>query len=775
MTLHKWRTNCELSSVKNPEFTGTLLGVVWNSKEDVLSVKIPEAPLVTTKRSLASYLCSIFDPLGFLLPFSNQFKMLLQTCWSLKTDWDDTLPDSIQSVITKLLKEASILNDFKLNRWFGFTQDCTNVRLCVFGDASTACYSTCAYIYFDLNGQTHSSLICAKSRIASKSQHTVPRLELMAALITARLANTVQSIFPTDFFQSAEFFSDSQVVLGWIRNHKKTYKPFVMNRLVEIRRLTSIDSWKYVPGELNPADLATRKASIRAWYTNELWWNGPNLCQISLEPANVIDDEQEGIQLQTTSEDNQIVDFERFSNYKRLLNTMRYVLEFSKHPWSENKLQDSENKCIQVVQAECFHDEICKLSRNREINRSSKLAALKPFLDSNNVLRSKGRLQESDQSFSSKHPIILPKSHHFTRLLIRYYHETNVHAGVNTLITILRQQFWIIQCRRICKSVVQQCTVCNRRKFKQCSEEFAPLPPERVQQFSLHPFQFTGLDYLGPIVTLTNHKKLYILLLTCMQTRAIHLECTLSLNLTDLCKALTRFFSRRGVPQQLRSDNARTFKAASQLLSSPRLSWVFNVELAPWTGGCWERLVRSVKTCLRTSLSNFKKDLPDIESLVCYIESVINSRPLTYSTGNDQTVLPLCPNNFIHPCYNADTTCNTNHTHNTILKAMQCNKAIIHKFWKRWQREYITLLNKNPSSKRGSKIEIGDVMVLNEGPIKGTRPLVRVVELLRGRDQKVRAVKILHNNKIKTRPIKLLHSLELPRPEASSPGGNVAE
>jgi len=777
MNLHKWKTNTTLPNIESTESTETILGVKWNPAKDILSIKIPESSVINTKRSLASYLCSIFDPLGFLLPFSNQFKMLLQQCWLIKASWDEALPENICKEISKLLHDAKILQSFSVSRWLGFSEGCTNVHLCVFGDASTSCYSTCAYIYFDIENETRSSFLCAKSRIASKKQHTVPRLELLAALITARLANSIESIFPHDFFSRVMCFSDSQVVLGWIRNKTKTYKPFIMNRLLEIRRLSDTESWHYVPSESNPADLATRKVSVRCWFKNNLWWKGPDVKKVlsATAPATK-DDQQEVTQMQTTtSKLVQLMDFNRFSNYRRLLNTMMYVLKFVNYQWSSNKLQDSENKVIQLVQAECFSEEINRLSQNAPINRSSKLSTLQPFMDEKGILRSKGRLQDSEQSYSIKHPIILPKNHYVTQLLVRHYHDTNIHAGVSTLVTILRQKYWILQCRRVCKTIIHNCITCKKQRLTHCSEEFAPLPPERVRQFSLHPFEFTGLDYLGPIVTLNNHKKLYILLLTCMQTRAIHLECTTSLNLTDLCNALTRFFSRRGVPPQLRSDNAKTFKAASLQLSSPRLLWVFNIEAAPWTGGCWERLVRSVKTCLRTSLLNFKKDYPDIEALVCYCEYVINSRPLTYSTGNDESVLPLCPNNFTHPCYHADTDCNSNQTHHTIIKSMQCNRNIIHNFWKRWQREYITYLNKNPSAKRGPEIKIGDIMVLNEGPIKTTRSLVKVVDLIYSRDNKVRAVKILHNRKIKQRPIKLLHSLELPMLEVASPAGNVTD
>jgi len=95
------------------------------------------------------------------------------------------------------------------------------------------------------------------------------------------------------------------------------------------------------------------------------------------------------------------------------------------------------------------------------------------------------------------------------------------------------------------------------------------------------------------------------------------------------------------------------------------------------------------------------------------------------------------------------------------MQALACNTAIVNQFWLRWKREYVVLLNKNASQTKGQKINKGDIMLLNEGPLKQHNRLVKVVELLPGRDSKVRSVKLLCNKKIITRPIRLLHHLEI--------------
>jgi len=212
--------------------------------------------------------------------------------------------------------------------------------------------------------------------------------------------------------------------------------------------------------------------------------------------------------------------------------------------------------------------EISNLSKQLSISSKSKLSQLQPFLDNSGILRVSGRLSFSDLSFNAKHPTILPKSHAFTNVLLRAIHESNCHAGVSLMCTISRQNFWILQCRRACKQIVDHCIKCRRFKSKPLQQNFDVLPTDRVQSRILKPFDATGVDYLGPIAILDNQTKLYVLLFTCLQIRAVHLELTTSLSTKDFCNAFTRFISRRGTPSIIRSDNAKTFVSAADKLST---------------------------------------------------------------------------------------------------------------------------------------------------------------------------------------------------------------
>ncbi|XP_068245362.1 uncharacterized protein [Palaemon carinicauda] len=203
------------------------------------------------------------------------------------------------------------------------------------------------------------------------------------------------------------------------------------------------------------------------------------------------------------------------------------------------------------------------------------------------LLRIKGRLEYSDLCYESKHPIILPPSH-IVKALVHFQHVLLKHAGVSTLMSTLRNSYWIVRLRRLAKAVCRECASCRRQDSKACRQPVAPLPELRVK--SAPPFTVTGLDYAGPLFCADMPlKKLYILLFTCAAVRSVHLELTDSLSLPDCLLAIRRFTSRRTIPSTFYSDNAKTFASACHVLQQHygplALQWKFIVARGPWWGG----------------------------------------------------------------------------------------------------------------------------------------------------------------------------------------------
>ena len=168
-----------------------------------------------------------------------------------------------------------------------------------FGDASESSYSACVYLRCEHSNNIHCNLIAAKMRVAPMSKQTIPRLELLSSLLASRLTESVKKALENvKRIDSVTYWSDSTVVLSWIRNSNKEYEQFVENRLREIRKLAPSELWKYVPTKQNPADIASRGTTATPLVESKLWWNGPAFLVKSIEqwpsqPGHYQDDDSE--------------------------------------------------------------------------------------------------------------------------------------------------------------------------------------------------------------------------------------------------------------------------------------------------------------------------------------------------------------------------------------------------------------------------------------------------------------------------------------------------
>ena len=146
-----------------------------------------------------------------------------------------------------------------------------------FGDGSSVAFAAAVYLRTELkSGEIDTNFIANKARLAPLKGETVPRLELMSALILSRLiitlANALRSIVKVD---DTYCWQDSQITLWWIYGITKEFKQFVQNRLVEIRKLADFRKWRYCPPKENPSDILTRGMKRSSHMKNSKWWKGP--------------------------------------------------------------------------------------------------------------------------------------------------------------------------------------------------------------------------------------------------------------------------------------------------------------------------------------------------------------------------------------------------------------------------------------------------------------------------------------------------------------------
>ena len=285
------------------------------------------------------------------------------------------------------------------------------------------------------------------------------------------------------------------------------------------------------------------------------------------------------------------------------------------------------------------------------------------YEDSSGVLRCKGRIANADVPHETKFPALLPKNHYLSTLLVRDAHERVHHNRVEATLAQLRTRFWIVKGRQFVKRTLASCTVCRRYEGK--SYRVPPqsdLPEFRLSQKPA--FTYVGVDYAGPLYIKVSGQsalqKVYVLLFTCCSVRAVHLELATDLSVDVFIRCLRRFAARRGLPELIISDNAKTFKAADKILSklfsyprvkkflaSKKIDRRFNVDRAPWWGGFFERLIQNTKRCLRKTLRNAKLNYDELHTVLVEVEGTLNSRPLTYVSSDDPEE-PLTPSHLMY-------------------------------------------------------------------------------------------------------------------------------
>ena len=230
-------------------------------------------------KSFLSKIATLFHPLGLLCPFIMKAKVLMQEIWTSGTDWDEPLETHIHDQASKWFAESTHLPNIKIPRCLREISDEVEVekKLHVFVDASQKAYAAVVYqrsVY--QNGNISVAFVASKSKVAPLNAVSIPRLELMGAMLGLSLALSVGQGIDVGI-SDMKFWSDSMNVLYWIKKPSRSFKPFVANRVGELHDKTNPNQWRYINTFQNPADIGTRGASLDELERSELWWNGQNL------------------------------------------------------------------------------------------------------------------------------------------------------------------------------------------------------------------------------------------------------------------------------------------------------------------------------------------------------------------------------------------------------------------------------------------------------------------------------------------------------------------
>jgi len=764
MSIHKEKGNLDKGIT-------SVLGLSWQTDIDsfIFNIKVP---IINTKREFVSFIGSLYDPLGFLSPWTISLKILCQDVWRSNIDWDKNLPDQFIKSLSQLHHRFNQIDTIKVPRGF-FIESASIIDLIGYCDASNR--AICCVFYIVVNNVSH--LLIAKTRLLPINGLTIPRAELTAAFYLTKLLKTIKHELSVVKFNSIRLFSDSQVTLSWIKSPLSHKDVFVRNRVQSIKGLSSDKQWHFVPSENNPADCGTKfKTNFNAAAVTFWLSGGDHSLPIEAhhdESAKELEEECVTVLSSSTKKGSfplmpsDLIDIGRFSKLSRCLRSICFVIRFCKRRNDElelsvEELERAKSIVIQQDQNQWFPEERSALLAGDPVHKSSKIFNLDPFIDNNGTMRSRSRLSDSNLSYNQRFPTILHSQSHLLLLILQDLHTDHYHAGLNFMLCEARKSYIFCKMRATIKRFINQCLKCRRYKLKPSSKPFAPLPPDRIND-SARPFLNIGIDYFGPIVIPSRTNKLYVLLICCLQSRALHLELTESMSLDDFLKAMIRFQSRRGVPLLIRSDNARTFLSASKILEQKHnLTWKFSTPRAPWTGGVWERLVRVVKDCLKFAIRGKMVSFVDLETSLCKIESIVNQRPLTYVNTIDDQVAPLTPLMGLIPSANLATSPSEEaFDRKALLNCFDRNSALVRKFWQRWKNEYLSFLARGCPVNNTKNLSPGDVVLLGENAKREYWPLAKVLECFTGRDGNIRSVVLKCQGKVMRRPTKLCYNLEI--------------
>ncbi|XP_062703686.1 uncharacterized protein LOC134286128 [Aedes albopictus] len=438
--------NCDKST-----YTERVLGMSWNTEADVFVFAAVlhddlqpylKGEKLPTKRILLRIVMSCFDPLGLWALFTVFGKIIIQDLWRNGCSWDEVVDDDSAKKWFKWIELLLRVQAMRIPRCYfpdANPDDYQDLELHVFADASEEAYGCVAYLRVLVNGQPRVALVSAKSKVAPLQYTSIPRMELLAAVLGARLAAAVKANHSVKV-KSVMFYIDSATVLSWINSDHRKYKQFVAYRIGDILSLTNPHEWSWIPTKNNIADVLTKWGKHGPPIESDgEWVRGPEILHRPKEewsqralPAAGVKEELRAYHLfHEVSFPQSLVDTTRFSRHTVLVRSIACIFRFisncrkkvkglpietlhatpklersligallsNKIPFKREEYRLAENYMWRMAQQEGFADESKTLLKNKElpqskwhlIERSSPLYKLAPFLDEEGVIRMEGR------------------------------------------------------------------------------------------------------------------------------------------------------------------------------------------------------------------------------------------------------------------------------------------------------------------------------------------------------------------------------------------------
>jgi len=786
-----------------------------------------------TKRAVLKTTASTFDPLGLLSPIIMYPRTLIQQLWAEKIGWDDHIGRQLEvkweECLANILKVAIIT----FPRWI-FDDGLNSMELHVFCDASESAYAATVYSrVFSRGGRILTNLVMSKARVAPLKNETVARLELVACVIGTRLLHAINLAYkvPQD---RVFYYTDSRNALCWINTPSSKAKTYVFNRTAEIQRTTKSTQWSHVRTDLNPADIATRYVTTEDLAENKLWFEGPPFLRdpdykFKHYENNVKDLTKEG-ELELKPATNSMIppsdfyshdeiDFDRcFAEFSRkasdkevekeprrtknsfwfkIINKisvgrlyngfLRFRLGLKalfRRIHKKKKMKPIElhrlvyNFLYRLSQRNSFPDELRRLEKGQSLASGNPLAKMNPYLDSAGVLRSNSRLDSLDYlPEETRRPVILLSSDPITRLIVSEVHWDFEHAvSRSSVLATLHKKYYILGLSRLVKALSSDCIECRRIRAQPMDQIMAPLQNLGMPQRS---FAETGLDFAGPFEIVQGRGKVrahqFVLLFTCLQTRAVHFEPTRDQTTDSVLNAITRFCAIRGRPRRLVSDNQTSFKSTSKELQAFQshfethqqeiegilnrfgdpIEWSFITPRSPHHGGAWEIMVQAMKRAMLALSKGQSMNADTFDTYLCLAMNMLNNRPLSKHPSQDNPHY-LTPNDFVVGRQDSSLVPGVeNIPHSKLGNRWRQLETLGNQLWHRFIAEILPELSSREKWKSSrDDLKVGTlVLVIEPGLPRGVWKTGLITKVEEGKDGHVRTVVVKIGKREYERPI----------------------
>ena len=805
------------------------LGVFWDLERDVFTYKVsvPDRPF--TRRGVLSLVNSIYDPLGLAAPVLLEGRLLLQelvamgkkTTATAPLGWDDPLPEKLANRWQCWRNALPDLENVSVQRCYhpGEFGAVTRAEIHAFSDASQRAIGAAVYLrLFNIRDEVAVSLVFGQAKVAPINPVSIPRLELCGAVSAVQAVDKIAKELDMAISEVV-FYTDSKVVLGYIRNESRRFHIYVANRVEIIRKSSTPDQWRYVESCNNPADLATRGLRAKD-LTESDWLNGPEFLRNVTVDAPTLDANQvslnaddpevrKEVKSRTTSvkprESGALREevSKRFSSWLafrraiavliakvRLFKQRNTADKASQHKpeqrLSPEVLTQATDVIIKAAQNEAFKEELDAIAsvtpqngdgregvkeRKRKLKKSH-LYRLDPYVDDAGIMRVGGRLRRSNLSLKEKHPILLPKEHHVSKLLLSHYHEAVHHQGCQITHGALRNAgYWLVGGHAAVARLIGLCVTCRKLRGSMLEQQMADLPPDRTEVGP--PFTNVGFDVFGPWTVQTRrtrggvaNAKRWGLVFTCLASRAIHIELLETMDASSFLCALRRFFAIQGPALHLRCDRGTNFVGAkteidealaemdkesvAKYLSEQSCEWLFNPPHASHYGGAWERQIGTIRRILDAMLLELgTRQLTHelLTTLMAEVAAIVNARPITALPSDIDETLPLTPAMLLTQKTRPLGPLPGNFTAQDVYAQRRWRQVqfLADQFWTRWRREYIQNLQVRTKWNRERRnLAVGDiVMMKDEQAHRNNWPLGRVVDAVKSADGRVRKATVL--------------------------------